>query len=198
MKEKKNEVAVIDVGANGGYPVTIMAVTHGVRWIVSVEPDMRNFKRLTHIFPEKKHEQYVHYIAVHGAASDTKGIVTMKFHRDRNDFTCIDCLDVRKEEVSTSEVEKWTVDGFFFEDDLQHASIQSDSSIEVFKDLQDSRVLLFKTDTQGHEREVLRGAEKLLKSGRVDNLIIEFDPKLVRTKDNAISVISQALDVGLQ
>lgn len=198
LKPKRIELAVIDVGANGGYPVTRMAISHGARWVISVEPDMRNFKRLTHLSVPKQHQQYVHYIAVHGAASDSKGTVTMKFHRDRDDFTCIDCLDVRKEEVSTSEVDKWTVDGFFFDDDLQHARIQSDSSIEVFKEMTDARVLLFKTDTQGHENEVLRGAQRLFEKGRVENLMIEFDPRLLRSKENSMAVIGQALDTGLQ
>jgi len=43
-----------------------------------------------------------------------------------------------------------------------------------------ARVSILKTDTQGHEVHVLRGARNLLKRGNVKLLFVEFDPWLLR------------------
>lgn len=42
------------------------------------------------------------------------------------------------------------------------------------------RVRVVKTDTQGHEVSVLRGARGLLKAGGVSKLMVELDPRLLR------------------
>lgn len=41
------------------------------------------------------------------------------------------------------------------------------------------RISILKSDTQGHELKVMRGARDLLRSGRVDSIFAEFDPWLL-------------------
>ena len=46
--------------------------------------------------------------------------------------------------------------------------------------LRHQQVRVIKTDTQGHEVAVLRGAKELLAAGGVSKLLVEIDPRLLR------------------
>lgn len=183
---------VVDVGANKGYPVTQISLQRSVTWVLSIEPDDRNYKSLSNLQPRDKQTQF---IAVRGAASSTVGQMSMKFHRKRDDFSCFHCLNASKEEVFSMDVDTWTVDSLILEENVSKAKTQLTTT--RFHD-DTSSIILFKTDTQGHELEVLTGATQLLASGRVQNLLVEFDPKLLRTREQAIETIRLIFDAGLQ
>lgn len=90
-------------------------------------------------------------------------------------FSCMNmsgfnCLDVKKEDVFQEDVQVYTVDG----------------ALGDFTD----RVTLLKTDTQGFEVEVLSGAIQTLSSGRAENVMAEFDHRLLRTRETALELLS--------
>lgn len=273
---------VIDIGANEGNPVTRLALAYGADWVLAVEPDVRNFRRLTRLraghpsagsnnptaTKTSTHNARTHFVAVLGAASDRRGRITMRMHTDRNDFTCVSCLDTRRAEVYTRDVDAWTVDGLvltrtgrsqgikpreanradtdieaetgaeiddYSEETLaaahtyrdypygmrdgfgirDDAAPKDDSETNVGVDItkntkagtnranymdDDDHVLLFKSDTQGHELQVLSGMTRLLghRGKVVRNVIVEFDPKLLKTAQTARVVLVTLLDAGLQ
>lgn len=183
---------VIDIGANGGYPVTSTAAQRGARWIVSVEPDVRNVDRLRN----QKCNGGMMFL-VDGAAGAERGNGMMKFHKERNDFTCFNCLDVRKDEVFEKQVQTYTVDGLVGKKEV-HSVKENDAGVACKEGhIGEENVRLLKTDTQGFETSVLQGARELLRSGRVEYVMMEFDPKLLQTKDNAIAALRETFDVGM-
>lgn len=168
--------AVIDVGANKGYPVTKVALMKTARIVISVEPDDRNYKVL-------KNSRNINstFHPVKGAAGREPGQATMLFHKERDDFTCFNCLDRKKSSVFTQNVQIYTVD-----------------ELVSSKLAKDEHVALFKTDTQGFEADVLAGARMLLPSQRLRAVLVEFDPKLLRTKERALDVLDRLLSSDLQ
>lgn len=171
---------VIDVGANKGYPVTRLGLQHRAKWVLSVEPDPRNYKVLEAL-PAQNGTVLA---AVRGAVSDEKGTRGMAFDDARDDFTCFGCLNMSREGVREENVTVHTVDGLVM-DGLAGGGVDK------------ADVALFKTDTQGHEDAVLRGAKRLLASGRVLHAIMEFDPKLLRT-EKAMAALRSLFEAGLQ
>jgi hypothetical protein len=102
---------VIDVGANGGWPVTRLGLERTVGHVLSIEPDSRNFVRLIKLqVPNGSATRYVPY---KGAAARNAGKQMMSFHKSRDDFTCFTCLNTSgsKPEVYQSEVDVYTVVG---------------------------------------------------------------------------------------
>lgn len=179
--ERLRKYVVLDVGANKGYPVTRLSLQYGVGVLVSVEPDLRNFGPLSGLENGKGSR----FLAVRGAVSEKKGVMKMAFHKERDDFTCFNCLNVSREEVSVEKVNVSTVDGLVYE---KAGGSEIDSGMGI---------LLLKTDTQGHEASVLRGAKRLLGSGRVLFVIMEFDPKLFQKKENAMNAMKTLFDAGM-
>lgn len=209
-KSGQNLGGVVDVGANRGYLVTKLALQNNVKWILSIEPDKRNFKPLSKL--QTVRNSHTNFVAVHGAASDHQGRLKMLFHKKRTDFTCASCLKENQDNVYTRFVDSWTLDGLILENQAittarahrdyrrgEKSLLRERKTVDHGQTLSvmDSIVLL-KTDTQGHEREVLFGASRLFKEGRVMNLIVEFDTKLLRTRKNARSLIQFILAAGLQ
>lgn len=76
---------------------------------------------------------------------------------------------MKKEDIFKEEVDVYTID-----DALRNVT---------------DRITLLKTDTQGFEVEVLSGATRVLSSGRVENVMVEFDPKLLRQRDTALELL---------
>lgn len=186
---------VIDIGANGGYPVTKLALDRGTNWVMAVEPDSRNFKRLSKL---SSPNNSTYYVAVFAAASDKSGPVSMTFHRKRDDFSCVSCFDERRPEVYKHAVDAWTIDGLILSNEvLTSAHTHQDFPVSAkFSPINDQIVLL-KTDTQGHEHKVLSGCQRLLSSGKIENAIVEFDPKLLQEKSSALATIGILLDAGM-
>lgn len=181
LSEELRSQIVLDVGANKGWPVSSLALKYMVGVLLSIEPDSRNFRHLTRL----PVPQGTIYIPVKGALSDKPGKMDMAFHSERDDFTCFNCLNTSRDEVTTESVSVKTVDGLILDG---AAGQQVDGELAV---------ALLKTDTQGHETAVLRGANRLLKSGRVIFIIMEFDPKLLRTKENALEAMNLLFESGM-
>ena len=161
--------AIVDVGANKGWPVTHVALKTGGRSVYSIEPDERNFDVLKskYFAPNARHDKYK-YIPILGAAGKEEGMAKMMFHKDRDDFTCMNCLDLKKEKVYEKEVK-----------------------IHAMQNVVDEKeITLFKTDTQGFELNVLQGSKVLLDQKKIRYLLVEFDPKLLRTRENAIELLT--------
>ena len=84
----------------------------------------------------------------------------MSFDHVRTDWSCATCLD-RSEKVSVKSVNIVSLDSLFFNKTTPNFYV-------------------LKTDTQGHELSVLRGAQNLIKAGRIKYILVEFDPTLLR------------------
>lgn len=168
------ESGVIDVGANKGYPVTSLALKSNPKWVVSIEPDQRNFGVLSRIKPSHS----TIFQPTLGAISETPGKMDMAFHKTRDDFTCFNCLNTSRDEVTVQSVDVHTLD----------------SLVSQFSD----KVALLKTDTQGHEASVLSSAPRLLQSGRVQAVLMEFDPTLLLKYENAETAVSIITQAGLR
>lgn len=186
LRDMNADDGVIDVGANRGYPVSRLALTRSAPWLLSVEPDARNFATLSKL----KRDKRTRYLAVNGAASSEKGEAEIAFHKDRDDFTCFHCLDKSKAEVSTKKVHVYTVTELVAR---LHPQVLLKSTSGSSKGV---RILLFKTDTQGHEGSVLIGAREVM--GFVRNVLMEFDPKLLRSKENAMAVMKELFDARFE
>lgn len=178
---------VIDVGANQGHPVTLGALQRRARLVLSVEPDPRNFGRLTHransvIKTQPGRTRRSRFVGVDGAAGAETAVKRMLFHKTRNDFSCFTCLDVRKAEIFAKDVKVTTVDKL-----LARAGVASDAEIA-----------LLKTDTQGFELEVLTGAAGAFANRQIAAVLVEFDPKLLRTREIGLGVLDKLVGYGMQ
>jgi FkbM family methyltransferase len=186
------ESGVIDVGANKGYPVTRLALQHGAAFVLSVEPDPRNFRVLSALRPGQDKTSGAVFIPVLGAAGSKTGSDRMSFHETRDDHTCFGCLDLKRKETYSEQVDVFTVD-----DLLLPGGGGRDSALWAPK-MKSAGIALLKTDTQGYEAHVLRGARSTLASGRVRNVIMEFDAKLFHTRENALRALAAVFDVGME
>lgn len=167
--------AIVDVGANKGWPVTRMALKIGGRNVYSVEPDDRNFNDLSsrNFSPDAKEGDFK-FKPILGAAGKEAGMIKMMFHQDRDDFTCVNCLSDKSDKVDAKEVKLYAM-----------------------QDVVDEKeVCLFKTDTQGFELSVLQGSEKLFDENKVRYLLVEFDPKLLQRRENAINLLNYLENQG--
>lgn len=179
-KKNLSSSVILDIGANGGHPVTRYSLDAAVGLVISAEPDPRNYVRLERL---KKTEQ-TKFVIARGAVSDSVGKKDMAFSKARDDFTCFTCLDKRKPDTYTKTVIVHTVD-----------ELMATNAVEQ----KDWPVLILKTDTQGHEPEVLAGAKELLSEGRrVRYLIAEFDLKLLMKRDRATGLVLTLLRAGFR
>lgn len=169
---------VVDVGANKGWPVTRLGLERGVDFVLSVEPDARNFGVLEHL--QTAHGS-TKYIPVKGAAGREKNTLRMSFNKDRDDHTCFGCLDESKPGIYTEDVLVHTVDGL-----LDGAGIRG------------RRVALLKTDTQGYEAAVLTGAARSLNERTIKNVIMEYDAKLFHSRAGARTALDVLFRAGMQ
>lgn len=166
--------AVVDVGANGGWPVTRLALQRGVSHVVAVEPNPVNLQVLRGL---PVHASMTAYTPVAGAVADERGVRPMTFHTDRDDWGCFTCLDKKKPGVVSHPVEVYTVDGLLAE-----------------RVPPQERVLLLKTDTQGYEAHVLAGAAAALAAGRVAHVLVEYDPRLLGRRETGLRVLTILLE----
>lgn len=178
------DAGVVDVGANKGWPVTKLGLAKGVSFVVSVEPDERNFGVLRKL-PNKHGASY---FAVKGAAGRQGSVQTMSFNRDRDDHSCFNCLNTSRPEVYTEDVSVYTIDGL----------LGTHSGLVWPAALRGRRVALLKTDTQGYEAAVLSGASASFQAGRVANVIMEYDAKLFRQKEVAREALDVMFSAGME
>lgn len=166
--------AVVDVGANGGWPVTRLALQRGVSHVVAVEPNPANLRVLRGL---PVHAGMTAYTPVAGAVADERGIRPMTFHTERDDWGCFTCLDKNKPGVVSQSVEVFTVDELL----MEWVPPQE-------------QVLLLKTDTQGYEAHVLGGAAAALAAGRVAHVLVEYDPRLLGRRETGLRVLTTLIE----
>lgn len=167
---KNDSNIFIDIGANIGTTSVPLAYHHHFKRIFSFEPEPKNFKLLD--FNIKKND--LDHIIIHKniAIGDKNGIVTLELsnsnfgdHRVQYQNNSNDLYDEQKRK--TIEVSISTLDSVF-----KHGNIEID------------QVSLIKSDTQGNEGHVLRGAKNILEH-RIIPWVIEFWPYgLLRTDIN--------------
>lgn len=170
---------VVDIGANGGHPVTVSALRANARVVLSVDPDSRNIPRLEQRRASSD-PSLTKYIVVHGAAGAKLETMAMRFHKNRNDFGGFTSLNPRQNDVYTQEVQVKPVDDLLDELPARGA------------------VTLLKTDTQGYETQVLMGAARAFNENRVQALLAEFDPKLLRDRANGVKLLRTVLGYGMK
>eukprot|EP00890_Picochlorum_soloecismus_P003794 jgi/Picsp_1/4415/NSC_06637-R1_sam-dependent methyltransferase protein len=96
-----------------------------------------------------------------GGISDRRGSQKFFFHSNRTDWSCATCLGEAAPGVFPQEVQ-----------------------IEKLDNLVKEPLLLLKTDTQGYEFKVLKGAQTLISKSLVPFILLEFDTGLLRRVSN--------------
>ena len=147
----------VDVGAHYGYYSLLAANTSKATKIIAVEPIDENFKILQLNLEHNK--------VGHDRAVCIKAAVSSKGGR----------VEFCKSEASDN--------GSIY----AHPSSETIARIEVatvcLDDLlakEDARSIFIKTDTDGHEMEVLKGLEKTLRNHNDVSLLMELNPKMAR------------------
>lgn len=174
-----NPNIVVDIGANGGHPVTVSALRLNARVVLAVEPDERNIQRLQRL-RSRSNPNTTSYVIIHGAAGATSQVMDIRFHKDRDDYGGFTSLDPKKNDVYTQQVQVKPIDEML--DELNAKG----------------PITLLKTDTQGYETQVLTGARKIFSDRRVQALLVEFDPKLLMTRANAVQLLEVIVGYGMK
>jgi len=171
-------MTVIDVGANIGLHSVFAArrVRPGGR-CVSIEPDRYNFLRLQENLAAAA-EASVETIAINAACGATNGDCVQVAHNSR---------DTARTQVS--HVSAPSSDGEFA------TVISLDACAEQ---LGIERVSFLKSDTEGFEEEVLRGATRLLAEQRIDVIQVEINHEAIAAAGADSNRIAQVLqDAGM-
>lgn len=214
---------VVHAGAGDGWPATQLALQRGAKWIISVEPNERRFRKLLNL-----HAENVSYVPVLGAVGAKPGWQDMMFHADLPNFSCFDCFNVRKDpRVTVHPVPVYTVDGLILNNDVQNAlpsvspsrtpppsskpippgptSVQgataSSQKPAVTYNISFARndsVNLLRSSTYKYDGWVMEGSSRLLRKGMIDHVMFNFNLQTFRTKQNALRVVTLVLDAGLQ
>lgn len=146
---------VLDVGANVGQTTHDVLQAFPRATVHSFEPVKATFEKFKHRFGTTPS---VH--CNHLAISDTCGQATM-VATDESVFSHLarSSGDTPSRPSHSELVQTMTIDSYCAQQGISHIDI-------------------LKTDTEGHELEVLKGAESALKSGRIDWVMVEvsFDP----------------------
>lgn len=171
-------MTVIDVGANIGLHSVFAAkrVAPG-GMCVSIEPDRYNFRRLQENLSAAA-DISTETVAIHAACGATDGDLVQVVHNSR---------DTARTQVVHAPTPR--ADG-----ELARV-ISLDACTER---LGIERVSFLKSDTEGFEAEVLRGATRLLAEKRIDVIQIEInDQALAEAGANASSIVQVLQDAGM-
>lgn len=162
------------MGAGRGYPLSKLAIGKGVGWVVAVEAVEEEYWRLRQL----RHSG-VRLVAERGLGGDRGGMARMGF---REGVGCFGCLKGSLEGVKVERVNVYTVDGL----------------MKRGTDGVDGReVLVFRAGGgYGREGEVLRGARRLLESGRVVHAIVGVESGKT-SKEEVLAVVRSLLNGGL-
>ncbi len=164
--------AVVEVG---GGTTALAALAQHARVVIAIEPDPRVFNAL-----EERAEQLPgsrFFYGFRDAAAESAGRRQMLFKDSEPGESCFDCLDEKEKDVFAAEVRVDTVDNF-----LRSAGLP-----EILD------IALLEVDTKGSEEQVLRGAGGVLGRAMVNAVLINFDTRLLKTRDNAIAVLDLLL-----
>ena len=177
-----SQTIVIDVGAQKGYPVTTTALQRLVRVVVSVEPDPAAFPTLASLRVSKNNI----FAPLNAALSEPDAHGQIILPALQLNATCSDC-PVPSIPVST--VDSLILDGHLLD------NVELVGNLDLVSPSHHTLpVHLLRSHTHGHESQVLGGATRLLKSGRVRNVIIEFDPNLIPSRADALVTLQHLFD----
>lgn len=173
-RRRATRFGVVDVAAGRGYPLSKLAIKKGVGWVVAVEAVEEEFWRLRGL----RHSG-VTLVAVRGLGGDRGGMVRMGF---RGNIGCFRCLNSTSSGVKAESVSVYTVDGLM----KRRAEGVDGRDVVIFR----------VGGEYGKEDEVLRGAKRLLESGRVAHAIVGVESARLG-RDGLLSVIRSLLGGGL-
>lgn len=169
-KDAERKQVVIDVGANRGY-YALLAATYGHE-VIAFEPQPHCLTLLQSC------------ILLNGYSC----MIDMKhaFVSDKVDST----MNIRKRTGCTGTFPNDNHDGWAdsFRKPLQYLKGADDLvevgslKLDVVVD-SDVTVLLMKIDVEGHEESVLKSGKQLIDSGRVNNLLIEFNIPMLKRQE---------------
>ncbi len=159
LKEKLKEVnrpIIFDVGANIGKYTSLLHSHYPNALIHSFEPSKQTFSQL-------KHEivKYSNVFAHNTALGSKKGEQTL--FKPKNDFS------------SHSTLHSGVIDGLLNQSEVEEERVNIETLDSFCEKNEIKRIHFLKIDTEGHELEVLRGAEKLINSGAIDIIQFEFN-----------------------
>lgn len=138
---------LLDVGANIGQTALIMAETFAGARIYSFEPVQATFTEL------RKNTAHLPGVeCVNVALSDSPGEAMITTDREGQNTLSPSVTSSR----GRASVQVSTIDDFCGQHGIEHVD-------------------LLKTDTEGHETSVLRGAENMFEQGRIDFVLAECD-----------------------
>lgn len=147
----------VDIGANVGYFTKIMADAVGERGaVLAFEPDAQNLKLMRHAI---RRSGFTHITVVPAAVGERTGSTLLYLNPDHPGDHRIYPSDSRR---NCQEVALWSLDDY-----LERTN-------------QGRELSIIKVDVQGAELQVLHGMEKTLRHCPSVNLLLEFDPQILR------------------
>jgi len=161
----------VDVGAHYGYYSMLVGSTNEDAQIIAVEPVLANLELLKRNF-EYNNISVERYCIVHAAVSDSNGVTN--FYISEASDNCSIYPHPSSE----------TLDEIFV------AKVPLDELIPRTS----SRKILIKTDTDGHEIEVLKGLELTSKFHHDVMILMEINPKMLAIAHRSVEEIFDWLD----
>lgn len=158
------DLIILDVGAYRGNSIFAFKENFSNPFVYSFEPSKKNFDIL-----EENCKQFENYKVFNLGVSDINGIKKFNVNSwsetssflELNDEGSKNYFDNRFKYLgkniteSSDSIETITIDSFIEKENLDKVSI-------------------LKVDTQGHEKNVLRGAQKSLKENKIESIMIEI------------------------
>lgn len=160
VKQHTNNHVIFDVGANKGqYLESLLNAFGSSATIHSFEPGAGCFIDLQKYRRENVH---LHQLAL----SSSRGSLTLKFDQAGSVFASVYDQDeavIQKALTRTETIDTITLDEFCAENDINHIDF-------------------LKIDVEGHELDVLKGAEGMINRGKVKYIQFEFGPSSIAAK----------------
>lgn len=176
------------------YPATRIALQRGVRFVLSIEPDKQSFIELMRLAPWHNKSSGSRYLPVYGAAGNARGKKKMAFDRTQSSGSCFSCQDLRSVRTVEKTVSVYTVDDLLEGRDNRDVEDRRQWKRETEK----AKIALVKADTQGYEANAIQGLRRTLDKGMVESVIIEYDPHLLRYRNNANEALRLLFSAGLE
>ncbi|MGF1574156.1 MAG: FkbM family methyltransferase [Sumerlaeia bacterium] len=160
----------IDIGTQLGYTAGLAAQVIGKNGtMVLFEPDPTALQRLKKHLAASKQSQMPKTILIESACSNQKG----ELHFEVATTLGHSRILANKEELR----------------DGQLISVPLEIADEVFENLKIERIDFLKIDVEGHEKAVLAGLQKSLKSGVIEAILIEKNLYLFEVPDEDVAIL---------
>jgi len=152
---KQSEVTILDIGANVGEFSKLCRENYKSARIFAIEPQVQCHKEiLQNSGPDT--------IVIGKLVSSITGFATFSISKNKDRKAHIVNNSANYNQSSISTFEKTTVDEIISNYELNHIN-------------------LLKIDAEGHDFEVLRGAELALTNGLIENILFEVMPRLIES-----------------